>query len=42
MYDFDVNKSDGWIDLCIRDWNNGVDQVEIEAAKDAEHETIKN
>ncbi|MCR4782806.1 MAG: hypothetical protein K5851_08710 [Lachnospiraceae bacterium] len=40
MYDFDVKMPDGWIGLCIRDWNNGVDQEEIEAANDAEHERI--
>lgn len=38
MYDFDVNKPDDWIDLCIRDWNNGISQEEIEAAKDADWE----
>lgn len=38
MYDFDVKKPGGWVDLCIRDWNNGIDQKEIEAAKDADWE----
>lgn len=41
MYDFDVKKLNGEIDLCIRDWNNGIDQEEIEAAKDAEDERIR-
>lgn len=38
MYDSDVTKPKAWIKLCIRDWNNGVEQKEIEAAEDFERE----
>ncbi|WP_044917010.1 hypothetical protein [Butyrivibrio sp. WCE2006] len=41
MYDFDVKQPGEWIDLCIEDWNCGVDQEEIEAANKAERERKK-
>ena len=38
MYDFDVNKEIDEISLCIKDWNDGITQKEIDKKQEQEHE----
>ena len=41
MYDFDVNPQNDYMELCIRDWNDGLTQEDVEMARIKEQRRIR-